>query len=162
MRPGWDEYFLQIAAAVATRADCTRRQIGAVIVKDHRIVSTGYNGAPAGMPGCLSGACPRGKLSHEEIAPGSSYDTGAGSCISVHAEQNAIIYGDYARMVEGAIYITDSPCDGCMRMIFGAGISRIITPSLMITTSSRIGRNPGVSSTRGDGDLTRGSIRSDP
>jgi len=161
VRPDWDDYFLGIATAVATRADCTRRQVGAVIVKDHRIVSCGYNGAPPGQPGCLSGACPRGKLSYEEIAPMSSYDTGAGSCISVHAEQNAIIYGDYARMVEGTIYITDNPCDGCMKMILGARISRIVTPSLMISASSlRVGGNPGIGGA--GGDLTGRSVRNHP
>lgn len=133
MRPDWDEYFLQIAAAVSRRADCTRRQIGAVIVKDNRIVSTGYNGAPAGHPGCLSGACPRGHKSLEEVAPGSSYDTGAGSCISLHAEQNAVIYGDYARMKRGTIYVTDVPCDGCARMIQGTGLARLVTPGLQLS-----------------------------
>ncbi len=128
MRPGWDEYFLQIAVAVSQRADCTRRQVGAVIVKDNRIVSTGYNGAPAGDPGCLSGVCPRGRLSYEEVAPMSSYDTGAGACISVHAELNAIIYGDYAKIRDATMYITCDPCNGCARVIRGAGIARIVTP----------------------------------
>ena len=128
-RPGWDKYFLGICAAVAERADCTRRKVGAVIVNDHRIVSTGYNGAPAGHRGCLTdGACPRGRMTKEEVLPGSSYDTGPGSCIGLHAEQNAVIYGDYGKMRHGIIYVTDYPCAGCLRMVAGAGILRIVTP----------------------------------
>jgi dCMP deaminase len=128
MRPGWDEYFLNVASAVSTRADCTRRQVGAVIVKDNRIVSTGYNGAPAGRPGCLDGACPRGQLSVSEVVPGSSYDTGPGSCIAVHAEANAIIYADYERCRGAVLYCTDEPCEGCCKLIAGAGILGVIWP----------------------------------
>lgn len=128
MRPDWDFYFLGICEAVAERADCTRRKVGAVIVKDHRIVSTGYNGAPAGHNGCLAGACPRGKLSFAELPQGSPYD---GNCIAVHAEANAIIYGDYDRMRNADLYCTDFPCDGCMKLIWGAGIIRLVTPGVI-------------------------------
>lgn len=126
-RPGWDQYFLQISDAVAKRADCTRRQVGAVIVgPDRQIISTGYNGAPAGRPGCLTaGACPRGQLTKSEVAPGSSYDTGAGACIALHAEQNAVIRAG-TRAVGSHMYITDEPCDGCKRLIEGAGIMHVI------------------------------------
>lgn len=125
-RPDWDTYYLYIAQAVATRADCTRRTIGAIIVKGDRIVSTGYNGAPAGKPGCLTqNACPRGRMSKTEVAMGSSYDTGAGSCIALHAEQNAILRAGLD--ARGSIlYITDEPCDGCSRLIEGAGISLVV------------------------------------
>lgn len=131
-RLGWDDYFLDIARAVAARADCTRRQVGAVIVDDHhRIVSTGYNGAPAGRPGCLTaGACPRGLMSLESVSPGSSYDTGAGSCIAVHAEANALLYADGMRSRGATLYCTDEPCDGCQRLIDGAGITRVVWPGL--------------------------------
>lgn len=122
-RPDWDTYFLGIAKAVATRGECTRRQVGAVIVKDHRIVSTGYNGAPAGAPSCLEGACPRAASGAE---PGSSYDTGPGACISVHAEFNSIIYADYERCQGATIYVTDEPCGGCARVIAGAGITTTV------------------------------------
>lgn len=144
-RPDWDSYFLSIAKAVAARADCTRRRIGAVIVdSDHRIISTGYNGAPPSEVGCLShGACPRGR--HYEMTSntcacggqwpcsefvdhGSSYDTGSGSCIAVHAEANALLFARSS--VKGCtLYITDSPCDGCWRLVKAAGISLIRTPS---------------------------------
>lgn len=125
-RPVWDDYFLAIAKTVSTRADCSRRQVGAVIVgSDHRIVSTGYNGGPSKGPSCLAGECPRARST---VAPGSSYDTGAGSCIAVHAEANAIIYADYSALRGSTMYVTDWPCDGCSRLINGAGISRVVTP----------------------------------
>jgi dCMP deaminase len=127
-RPSWDDYYLGIAVAASRRADCTRRQIGAIIVKNNRIISTGYNGAPSGKPGCLTnGACPRGRFSNDEISPGSSYDTGAGACIAIHAEQNAILRA--GPECHGAIlYVTDVPCDGCARLIEGAEINRVVFP----------------------------------
>lgn len=125
-RPTFDEYFLIIAKAVAARADCTRAQHGAVVVDEHRrVVSTGYNGAPAGHPGCMGGACPRAA---SQVESGSSYDTGAGSCIAVHAEANALIYGDATRYRGGTIYVTGRPCDGCARLIRGAGLRRAVWP----------------------------------
>lgn len=145
-RTSWRDYYLGIADAVAIRADCTRRKVGAIVVKDNSIISTGYNGSPPGEPGCLSdGACPRGR--HHKIfrnygmyaetgyacacgnswpcsvsvAPRSSYDTGAGACIALHAEQNALIRaGDRAQ--GAALYCTDEPCEACLRLIQGAGI----------------------------------------
>lgn len=141
-RPTWDEWGLALAAAVATRADCTRRQVGAVIMTpDHSIVSTGYNGAPPGHPGCLTaGACPRGQANREdvpgyadprvvsgEVAP-SSYDIGPGACIALHAEQNALLRASRADMVGSTLYITNEPCGGCWRMISGTPIARIIWP----------------------------------
>ena len=130
MRPDWDEYFLGIAQAVAERADCTRRKVGAVVVRNHRIVSTGYNGAPAGHYGCLEGACPRGLRTLDELPSGTPYDAGPESiCIAVHAEANSIIYGDYDRMVHGVIYVTHEPCAGCLKLIMGAGIMRVIMPA---------------------------------
>lgn len=121
MRPDWDAYFLNVAKAVSLRGDCLRRQVGAVIVDgDRRIVSTGYNGAPPGGPSCLAGECPRGRSS---VPPGSSYDTGPGSCIALHAEQNAIMWGDPSRVVRSTIYVTEKPCGACERMIHGLGMT---------------------------------------
>lgn len=128
-RPGWDRWGLDVALTVATRADCTRRQIGAVILRqsDHAIVATGYNGAPKGQPGCLTaGACPRGQAN--SVAPGSSYDTGAGSCIAIHAEQNAVLRASWSDMVDSTMYVTDVPCDGCIRMLQGTPLERVIYP----------------------------------
>lgn len=125
-RPDWDQYFINIAHTVSTRGDCRRDRIGAVIVKDHRIVATGYNGAPAGHPGCLDGNCPRASSG---VKPDSSYDTGAGACISVHAEANALLYADYDRCRGAILYCTRKPCDGCRKLINGAGISRVVYPS---------------------------------
>lgn len=131
MRPDWDEWGILLAQAVALRADCTRRQVGAVLMTaDHSIVATGYNGAPSGQPGCLTaGACPRGRLSPEDVAPGSSYDTGAGACIALHAEQNALLRASWADMEGSTLYVTDEPCGGCSRTISGTPIARVVIPS---------------------------------
>lgn len=127
-RLSWDTYFATLADTVALRADCRRRQVGCVIVDtDHRIVSTGYNGAPAGEEGCLAGACPRGLLDYEQAREFSNYDTGPGKCISIHAEANALLYA--YRSVRGfTAYITDPPCPTCHKLLVGAGIERIVHP----------------------------------
>jgi dCMP deaminase len=127
-RLSWDEWGLALARAVAMRADCTRRQVGAVLMtSEHSIVATGYNGAASGEPGCLTaGACPRGT---SDVAPGSSYDTGAGTCIAIHAEQNALLRATWADMIGATLYITDDPCQGCERTIRATPITRWISPN---------------------------------
>lgn len=126
-RPSWDEWGLLLAKAVASRADCTRRQVGAVLMRpDHTIVSTGYNGSPAGGPSCLAGECPRGLLSYSELPPDSSYDkTG---CVAVHAELNAILRASWDEMNGATLFITDAPCEGCARAIAGTPIARVVFP----------------------------------
>lgn len=126
-RPTWDEWGLELARTVALRADCTRRQVGAVLMTpDHSVVATGYNGAAPDEPGCLTaGACPRGQ---SDVAPGSSYDTGAGTCIAIHAEQNALLRATWEDMFGSTLYITDDPCDGCWRTITATPIAWVITP----------------------------------
>lgn len=117
-RPTWDEYFSAIAISVSRRADCRRRQVGAVIVDaDHRILSTGYNGAPSGHAGCLDGHCPRGLLSYAEVSALSAYD----DCISIHAEANALLYARTS-LVGATIYVTCKPCKDCAKLIAGSGI----------------------------------------
>lgn len=128
-RPDWDEYFLGISEAVGQRADCRRRKAAAVIVKDQRIVSTGYNGGPRKGASCLAGECPRGLLSYDELQEHTDYDSGPGRCIAIHAEANAIIHGDRDDMRGATIYMTPgSPCPGCSKLIAGAGIARVVWP----------------------------------
>ncbi|WP_222932693.1 deoxycytidylate deaminase [Nocardia yunnanensis] len=122
-RPSWDEYFLQIARTASIRSSCERSKVGAVVVRDRRIRSTGYNDSPAGTPGCES--CPRRTSGCE---PGSSYDTGPGACHAIHAEGNALIHADREDLVDATLYITRAPCGGCSKLIQAAGITRVVYP----------------------------------
>lgn len=124
-RIDWDDYFLKGATDwVSLRADCSRRKVGALIVKNNRVVSTGYNGSPAGSPkSCLQGHCPRGS---SDVPAFSSYDTGPGACIAVHAEANALLYADREDRQGATLYISCAPCDGCKRLIAAAGIARVV------------------------------------
>nr|WP_100460640.1 deaminase [Mycobacteroides abscessus] len=125
-RPSWDKYFLNIATAVAERSDCDRSKVGAVVVKDRRIRGTGYNGSPAGMPGC--GSCPRRLAS---VSPGeTSYDDGPGRCVAVHAEANALLYCDREDLVGATLYVTREPCYGCEKLITASGVERVVTPDV--------------------------------
>jgi len=125
-RLSWDDYGLHIASAVSLRADCSRRKVGAVIFDtEHRIASTGYNGSYPGGPSCLAGECPR---ANSDVSPGSSYDTGPGACHSVHAEANALLFADRQRLEGGTLYITDEPCQGCMKLIKNTTLARVVWP----------------------------------
>ena len=123
-RPSWTTTFLDIADIVSKRSTCSRRQVGAVLVQDNRIVSTGYNGAPPGQAHCVDGGCPRGKLSHEEVPKDADYNQFP--CVAVHAEANAIIRAGYALTKDASLYITTSPCQQCWNLIQGAGIVRVV------------------------------------
>lgn len=112
---------MQVAAVMAQRSTCSRRQVGAVLVKDNRIISTGYNGSPPGEPHCIDGACPRGRLSYDEVPAGADYN--AFPCIACHAELNAIIRAGYSATNGGTLYVTDEPCLQCSNAIKAAGIS---------------------------------------
>lgn len=128
--PGWDDYFLGIAAAVAVRAKCRRRKVGAVLVIDRRIISTGYNGAAPGEPDCLDGACPRGLLDYTAVPGLGDYDRPGtpGFCIAIHGEVNALLFA--TRDTKGATaYITDEPCPGCRKALAAAGIVRAVWPA---------------------------------
>ena len=120
-RPGWDTYFMNIARVVRTRGNCLRRQVAAVIVKDHRIISTGYNGTPSGIRNCYEGGCPR---CASAVRSGKNLD----QCICAHAEENAIIQAaNYGVALKGAVlYCTESPCLLCAKMIISAGIKKVI------------------------------------
>jgi len=129
-RPSWEQYFLGIARQVSLRGDCRRSRVGAVVVSgDQRVLGVGYNGTRGrGEPGCLSGACPRGRLSYADCPPLGSYD----NCISVHAERNAIDWtvGAIGRraLIDATLYVTRGCCDGCRLYALGHGIGRIVTP----------------------------------
>lgn len=125
-RPSWDEYGLALAQTVSNRADCSRRQVGAVILDtEHRVVSTGYNGSYPGGPSCFAGECPRAL---SDVAPGSSYDTGPGTCVAIHGEMNAILFADRERLRGATLYITDEPCDGCRKHIQSTPIFKVVWP----------------------------------
>ena len=124
-RMGWDRYFITIAQAVSLRGDCRRKQYGAIIVKDHKIIATGYNGVRAGQPGCLDGSCPRGLMSNEEVAPYSSYDSGIGFCISSHAETSCLITAN-TDVRDSIMYVTGEPCFSCKKLISASGINEVI------------------------------------
>jgi dCMP deaminase len=130
VRPGWDTYFINIAKAVSARATCLRRRYGAVITKDNIIVSTGYNGAPAGMKDCLDvGKCTRKEL---QIPHGERYEL----CHSVHAEANAIVRASVDELQNATIYISgedsgagechSEPCMMCKRLILNARIKKVV------------------------------------
>lgn len=118
----WDEYFMEMAVLTAKRSTCLRRKVGAVIVKDKHIISTGYNGAPRGIKHCDErGGCMRQKMG---VPSGERHEL----CMALHAEQNAIIQAaTLGQSIEGAtIYVTNQPCAICAKMIINAGIKRIV------------------------------------
>jgi dCMP deaminase len=122
-RPSWDEYYLAIAKAVSTRGDCVRAQHGAIIVKEHKIVSTGYNGTPAGdSRSCgATGQCPRALDPTAKHAEG-NYDL----CWATHAESNALLRASWSELTGSTIYITGKPCSGCSKLISSAGVERVV------------------------------------
>lgn len=120
-RPSWDEYFMKLAWLAAERATCKRHHVGAVIVKNKRILTTGYNGAAAGTKDCLSLGCLRDEL---KIPSGQRHEI----CRAIHAEQNAIIQGGYngVNIKDSVLYCTHSPCVLCAKMIVNAGIKKVV------------------------------------
>jgi len=120
-RPDWDTYFLDIAHVVATRGNCIRRQVAAVIVSGRRIISTGYNGTPAGIPNCFEGGCPR---CASDVESGERL----GDCICAHAEENAIVQAAYhgISVAGGTLYCTITPCLMCAKMIINAGLKEVV------------------------------------
>ena len=121
LRPSWDEYFMEITEVVATRSTCVRRRVGAIIVKDKRILATGYNGAPSGLSHCGESGCIREKLN---IPSGERHEL----CRGLHAEQNAIIQcAVHGINMQGAtLYSTTQPCVLCSKMLINAGVTRIV------------------------------------
>lgn len=121
MRPSWDQYFMRMAVLAASRSTCLRRRVGAVVVKDRMVLSTGYNDTPRGLPNCGDGGCAR---CASDAPSGQALDT----CLCLHAEQNGIIQAAYHGVaINGAtIYTTHQPCLTCAKMIVNVGIRRIV------------------------------------
>ncbi len=119
-RPSWDEYFMDIVRLVARRSTCLRRSVGAVLVKDKRILATGYNGAPSGLRHCVEVGCLRERLN---ISSGERHEL----CRGLHAEQNAIIQSAFhgVSLKGSTLYSTNHPCVICAKMIINAGIENI-------------------------------------
>ena len=121
-RPSWDDYFMQIADLVRTRSTCLRRQVGCVVVRDKRILSTGYNGAPPGLKHCEElGGCLREKL---RVPSGERHEL----CRALHAEQNAIIQSALSstNIEQSTLYSTTQPCVLCAKMIIAAHVRRLV------------------------------------
>lgn len=120
-RPDWDTYFMDIAHVVARRGNCIRRKVAAVIVKDERVISTGYNGTPRGVQNCFDGGCRR---CASDAVSGADLD----ECICSHAEENAVAQAAYhgIAVAQATLYCTLSPCLTCARMIINAGIMEVV------------------------------------
>jgi len=120
-RPSWDQYFMNMAKVAATRSNCSRRHVGAVIVQDKQVISTGYNGTPRGIKNCNEGGCPR-------CASDAKSGENLGQCICSHAEENSIVQAAYHGVsVKGStLYTTYCPCLLCAKMIINAGIKEVV------------------------------------
>ncbi|MFC1515454.1 cytidine/deoxycytidylate deaminase family protein [Thermodesulfobacteriota bacterium] len=119
-RPSWERYFMDITELVAKRSTCTRREVGAVVIKNKRILATGYNGAPSGISHCIDVGCLREDLN---VASGERHEL----CRGIHAEQNVIVQAAFHGVsIDGAtLFCTNLPCSICAKMIINAGIVEI-------------------------------------
>ena len=120
-RPSWDVYFLEIARAVSSRSTCLRRQVGAIVVRDKRILTTGYNGAPTRLQHCSQAGCMREQLG---VPSGERHDL----CRGLHAEQNALVQAALhgIGVQEATLYCTSAPCLICAKMLINAGVRRVV------------------------------------
>jgi dCMP deaminase len=118
-RPSWDDYFMRIAELASKRSNCMKRSVGCVIVKDKRVVATGYNGTARGLINCCHGGCPR---CNNNTRCGESLDT----CLCLHAEDNALLEAGRVRCEGGTLYCTYTPCLNCSIKLVQCGISRIV------------------------------------
>ena len=121
MRPSWDEYYMEMVEVIKKRSTCLRRQVGAIIVKDKRIIATGYNGSPVGCKHCEEVGCLRDQL---KIPSGERHEL----CRAIHAEQNALVQAAYSgtSVKDSIMYITTQPCSLCAKMIINAGVTKIL------------------------------------
>lgn len=124
-RPSWDEYFMKMAEVARERSNCLRGSVGAVMVKNQRVIATGYNGAPIGVKDCIDGGCVRCLRRHQnKIKSGEE----KALCICLHAEQNAILQSAYHGMstLDAVLYSTIEPCMQCAKELINAGVKEIV------------------------------------
>ncbi|KAI9805299.1 MAG: Deoxycytidine monophosphate (dCMP) deaminase [Piccolia ochrophora] len=120
LRPSWDQYFMQLASLAAQRSNCMKRRVGCVLVREKRVISTGYNGTPRGIKNCNEGGCTRCNANH-------SSGVGLATCLCIHAEENALLEAGRERIREGAILYCDTcPCLTCSIKIAQVGISEVV------------------------------------
>jgi dCMP deaminase len=120
LRPSWDQYFMELASLAAQRSNCMKRRVGCVLVRQKRVISTGYNGTPRGLKNCGEGGCPR-------CNEGQGSGVGLGTCLCIHAEENALLEAGRERIREGAILYCDTcPCLTCSIKITQVGISEVV------------------------------------
>jgi dCMP deaminase len=119
-RPSWDEYFIKIAELTSKRSNCIKRQVGCIIVKDNRILSLGYNGTPQNTKNCYEGGCLR--CSNNNLSAGINLDL----CMCIHAEENALLYVSKNELENSTLYVTLSPCIGCVKKILQCKIKKVV------------------------------------
>lgn len=120
LRPSWDQYFMELASLAAQRSNCMKRRVGCVLVREKRVISTGYNGTPRGLKNCGDGGCPR-------CNEGQGSGFGLGTCLCLHAEENALLEAGRERIREGAILYCDTcPCLTCSIKITQVGVSEVV------------------------------------
>jgi dCMP deaminase len=120
LRPNWDQYFMQLASLAAQRSNCMKRRVGCVVVREKRVISTGYNGTPRGLKNCGEGGCPR-------CNEGQGSGVGLGTCLCIHAEENALLEAGRERIRESTILYCDTcPCLTCSIKIAQVGISEVV------------------------------------
>ncbi|MCJ1310832.1 Deoxycytidine monophosphate (dCMP) deaminase [Agyrium rufum] len=120
LRPSWDQYFMQLASLAAHRSNCMKRRVGCVLVREKRVISTGYNGTPRNLTNCNEGGCPR-------CNTGQGSGAGLSTCLCIHAEENALLEAGRERIREGSILYCDTcPCLTCSIKITQVGISEVV------------------------------------
>lgn len=142
IRPSWDHYFMTLASLAARRSNCMRRQVGCVLVRSHRVISTGYNGTPRHLTNCTSGGCPRCNNSQ-----GNSGGQSLSTCLCIHAEENALLEAGRDRVGGGAVlYCNTCPCLTCSIKIVQVGIAEVVFSQsyYMDEEAARIFREAGV------------------
>ncbi|BAM82169.1 dCMP deaminase [Cyanidioschyzon merolae strain 10D] len=152
LRPAWDTYFMRIAELASMRTNCMKRRVGAVIVRDHRVIATGYNGTPRGTRNCNEGGCQR---CNGGARAGHALDV----CLCLHAEENAIIEAGRERCAGSTLFTNLCPCLACTKKIVQAGIREVVYGATyaMDTRSARLFAEAGVRMRHYPCTLSRGS-----